>query len=335
VQQKSLRQVSKKGTSLVSGGEALRLKNFLTERNLWLPRVFHRISSIPVEAADEQVSGDLLIQTLEAAMREIRQPSLPVEFGATVRTVDMGIYGMVIQTAADVGEALERSVRFFRLMVTTNRVFLETQEKSVRWIFHSPEPDRLGIRIRNEIILTEHVALLKFIAPGARPIRVTFAHAEPNTTTIHQRYFDCPLVWNSGENSVEWAADLMHRPLGVDQSLGEFIQREAERRLAMLAPIGSLNEISDAILRRLPVGDTDLPTIAGLLGRSTRTMRRELTELGFTFRSLHDLVRQRRANELLSSGKYSMTQIALSLGFSEASAFSRASRRWSSEIVNK
>jgi AraC-like DNA-binding protein len=325
---KPIKRAAKDHPSLVGGGEALRLKNFLTQRDLWLPRVFHRLSLAPGMAADEQVSGKLLVQTLEAAMREIRQPSLPVEFGSTIRTLDLGIYGIAIQTATNVGEALERSVRFFRLIVNSNRVSIETHKKSVRWIYHSAEANRLGVRIRNEIILVEHVATMRFIAIGVRPTQVNFIHSAPTNTEFHQRYFDCPIRWNAEENSVEWDTDILQRPLGVDPLLSEFILQEADRRLALLPKSSSLSDISEAILRRLPYGDADLSTIASLLGRSTRTMRRELAESNVTFRSLLDLIRQRRASELLNSGKYSRTQIALSLGFSETSAFSRASRRW-------
>ncbi len=326
-----------KEASLVGGGEALRLKNYLTERKLWLPRVFHRIATIPAQAADEQVSGELLVNTLETAMIEFRQPGLPIEFGSAIRTVDLGLYGMAIQTSATVGDALDRSARFFGLIVTAGRVILQKNDKAVRWVYQSADDNhftaRLGIRIRNEIILTEHVTLLRFIAPGCRPTRVNFSHAKPPDAKAHQRFFNCPLHWDAEENSVEWSLATMQRSLGVDSSLGDFIEREAERRLESIPKEGSLTDVKNAILRRLPTGDADLQTISELLGRSTRTLRRELIEQGFTFRSLRDLVRQQRATEMIDSEKYSMTQIAQSLGFSEASALSRASRRWTGDFV--
>jgi AraC-like DNA-binding protein len=332
MQKKSLHLAANHKFPLVCGGEALRLGNFLTKLGVWIPRLFHRISAVPIEAAEERVSGELLVEALEAAMRAIRQPSLPVKFASTVRTLDMGIYGAAIQTAANVADALERSVRLFPLMDTTNRVYLEKDKESVRWVFRSSEPERLGVRIRNEIILAEHVAILRFIAPGAQPTRITFSHAEPSDSASHRQFFSCPILWAVNENSVEWSAQLMSLNLGVDRSLDEFIRREADRRLALLPLNGSLDEISNTILRRLPLGDADLITVSRLLGRSARTLRRELGNLGFTFRELRDMVRQRRATEMNSSGKYSQMEVAVSLGFSEASAFSRAQRRWNKTI---
>lgn len=130
---------------------------------------------------------------------------------------------------------------------------------------------------------------------------------------------------------MEWALAGLQRPLGVDPSLSAFIEKEAMRRLSLLPAIDSMGAVSDAIVRRLATGDVSLPTIAAALGRAPRSLRRELSNAGCVYRSLVDGVRRQRAQELASEGQHSMTAIALKLGFSEVSAFSRAWRRWFSK----
>jgi hypothetical protein len=114
-------------TPMVAGGEALRLYAFLARQQVRLPRGLQRIAQTPQDAADERVSERLLVGALEAAMRALRRPSLPIDFGATVRARDMGLYGMALQTASTAGDALVRSVRFQRLMTTTARMILERE----------------------------------------------------------------------------------------------------------------------------------------------------------------------------------------------------------------
>jgi AraC-like DNA-binding protein len=315
-------------TPMVAGGEALRLKVFLAQQKVQLPRSLHRIAQTPEEATDERVSERLLVGTLEAAMRALRRPSLPIDFGATIRARDMGIYGMAIQTAPTVAEALARSVRFQRLMTTTARIVLERKQGILRWVWSSAGSRTLGVRVRNEVVLAEHVAVLRAIAPCATPRRVSFMHAAPADSTAHARFFGCAIEWQANEDSVEWAAQGMTRSLGVDPALGDFIEREAERRLALLPPSGSLDEVKGAILRRLSSGNADLTTVAALLGRAPRTLRRELASGGCTYRALVDDIRRQRAVEMASEGRHSMSEIALRLGFSEVSALSRAWRRW-------
>jgi AraC-like DNA-binding protein len=317
-----------KPTPMVTGGEALRLKVFLQTHKLPVPRTFYRVASTATEAAEDRVGERMLVDALESAMRAIRQPSLPVEFGATIRPVDMGIYGMVLLTAPTVGDALERSVRFARLMTDTAQLYLQPMKESIRWVWSSSEPRSLGIRIRNEVVLTEHVAVVRTLAPGAVPRAVSFMHSEPVDCSRHRAFFGCPIYWAADKDSVQWALEGLKRPLGIDPSLSAFIEKEAHRRLGLLPPSGSLGEVKDAILRRLPQGDVNLSTIAATLGRAPRTLRRELSNAGSVYRTLVDGVRRQRAQELAREGQHSMTDIALKLGFSEVSAFSRAWRRW-------
>lgn len=174
---------------MVTAGEALRLKLFLLAHKLAVPASFFRIAGTASEAAEDRVGERMLVNALEAAMRTIRNPNLPVEFGSTIRPVDMGIYGMVILTAQTVKDALERSVKFARLMTDTACVYLELTQSSVRWVWSSAEKRTLGIRVRNEVVLTEHVAVVRALTPGAVPRRVSFMHAEPIDSTSHTRFF--------------------------------------------------------------------------------------------------------------------------------------------------
>jgi AraC-like DNA-binding protein len=332
-------------TPMVVGGEALRLKQFLLDHQLHAPRLFHRIVRAPAGAnkpnawpctdaldatdvSQQRVPERLLVDALGQAMRTLRRPSLPIDFGASIRPADMGIYGMLILTARTLGDALARSVQFQRLMTTTARLGLETTPGGVSWVWGCHQPRSLGVRIRNEVALTEHITIVRALVAGAVPRQVSFVHSRPPDSSSHARFYGCPVVWAAPADSVEWSAQTLSRPLGIDPALGAFVQREAMRRLALLPAAGSLDEVKHAILCRLPSGDANLPTIAAALGRAPRSLRRELAHAGCAFRALVDGVRQQRAAEMAAEGIHSMTEIALKLGFSEVSAFSRAWRRW-------
>jgi AraC-like DNA-binding protein len=58
-------------------------------------------------------------------------------------------------------------------------------------------------------------------------------------------------------------------------------------------------------------------------------LNRRLKAEGTTFQKLLDEVRFEAACQLLDTGRIPITEIAVSLGYAETSAFSRAFRRWS------
>ena len=74
--------------------------------------------------------------------------------------------------------------------------------------------------------------------------------------------------------------------------------------------------------------DVTLAHAAGQLAVSERTLRRRLAEERTSFSELRQRELRRRAEAMLSAGRYSPGEIAFALGFSETSAFHRAFRRW-------
>ena len=61
---------------------------------------------------------------------------------------------------------------------------------------------------------------------------------------------------------------------------------------------------------------------------SRATLKRKLKADGTTFQSLKDSFRLRRAKSLLGDTEASVEEIADELGFSDASGFTKAFRRW-------
>ncbi len=89
-----------------------------------------------------------------------------------------------------------------------------------------------------------------------------------------------------------------------------------------------LDEAELVVLDLLPRGRPSVTLVAQSLGVSVRTLQRRLSHLQVAYSSLLEDVRYRRARALLSDTDTSMAEIARLLGYSDASHFSRAFRRW-------
>jgi AraC-like DNA-binding protein len=213
-------------------------------------------------------------------------------------------------------------------MTSSARVYLDTGKETVRWIWSNADDRTLGVRVRNEAVLAEHVAVLRAVAPGLNPVAVSFVHPAPVDDEVHTKYFSCKIRWSAEEDSVSWPVNAMQRRLDNDPDLSLFIEREAQRCLAKLPKSGTGDLAKDAILQGLQAGRADLTSVAVALGKSARSLRRELADDGLPFRALLDSVRRQRAIEMANDGTLSMTEISLRVGFSEVSAFGRAWRRW-------
>jgi AraC-like DNA-binding protein len=94
--------------------------------------------------------------------------------------------------------------------------------------------------------------------------------------------------------------------------------------------IGIAGEIRALLLRNITNPPT-LAAIAKVLEVSDRSLRRQLREQGISFRGLLDELRMQIALKYLRTTKLANEDIALALGFSDATNFRRAFRRWTNK----
>ena len=78
-------------------------------------------------------------------------------------------------------------------------------------------------------------------------------------------------------------------------------------------------------------GRTTLAELARLHHTSPRSLQRRLADQGTTFQALLDETRRHLAEAHLKEGRLDLAEIALLLGYSEQSAFTRAFRAWTGQ----
>lgn len=105
------------------------------------------------------------------------------------------------------------------------------------------------------------------------------------------------------------------------------------RQLSNIAPIAATDqafiaELKNAVRMSLCDGHPSVREIATRFGLSVRTMQRRLREAGHTYTELVECVRNEEACRLLQNSTISIGRIAVKLGYTDASHFSRAFRRW-------
>jgi AraC-like DNA-binding protein len=90
----------------------------------------------------------------------------------------------------------------------------------------------------------------------------------------------------------------------------------------------SVLSVRVTILALLPKGAPSIRRAAVAENVSVRTLQRRLAEALYTYSQLVEAVRCDRACHLIADPKVRMCDISKTLGFSDASCFTRAFRRW-------
>ena len=165
-----------------------------------------------------------------------------------------------------------------------------------------------------------------FLGEGWRPRMVTFRHPAPPSTAWHRHVFGDVVVFGQAFNDIVCrAADLEAPNPGADPVMARYSQRLLERDPG--AHPSMTERVRRLIVLLLPRGHCRVEAVAQHLGVDRRTVANHLAAEGTTFSTLVDSMREDLLARYLEDGSRALSEVALLLGFSELSAFSRWHRK--------
>ncbi|WP_245000456.1 AraC family transcriptional regulator [Marinobacter daepoensis] len=289
-------------------------------------------AGLPAEALNwERWPIDFITRLWHAAEQCTRDPGFGLKVGGGVRPASIDAVSFAMQSAATLREALVLVQKYQRLISDGGRFQLLPASRGT-WIVYHPRQGRLAFSPHQiEAVLSAVVSLSDWIGGSAvRPSRVQFSHGRLGGIAGYREVFGCPVDFEQAFSGLLVANELLDKPLPqANPALARVHERYNAGRLAVL----ERGAVSAADLRQwlmVRIGPS-LPRrvdAARVLGISERTLARRLADEGYTFNRLLDEVRRDLALTAVKTSHQSLADIALSLGFAEASPFYRAFQRW-------
>ena len=152
---------------------------------------------------------------------------------------------------------------------------------------------------------------------------------KPEDLTPYRSFFQAPLRFNQEQTALVFAPHWLQAASrgaepGHRQQLGEqVVQLEQQGQRDVVG------KLRCALAMLTMTRSASLEQAAELFSMHPRTLNRRLADKGYTFRGLAEEVRYDLARQFLENTGLSISRIAAVLGYAEASAFTRAFRRWS------
>jgi AraC-like DNA-binding protein len=159
---------------------------------------------------------------------------------------------------------------------------------------------------------------------GWAPLSISFEFDRPRNIAPFREFFGVPVYFGQEFSGFSVRRGDLTRPLpNRDDTLCRVLDTHA-RSLLESSDSEDLVEQTRLLLRRhLGSSACTLPGIAGILGLHSKTLQRELRERGQTFRKLANEVRYGVVREYLEGGEVPLSELAVLVGLSDASALSR------------
>lgn len=256
-----------------------------------------------------------------------------MHMGESIRPRFMGPLGYASMSSATLGEAMALMLPYQRVTTEFGITTACTQgdRHIIRWV---DAPETQGVAHARHRVENYFAACITFgrwiTGSQENPAEIRFAHEAAAAIDEYARVFRCPVYFCAGENSISLPLGVLALKLrDADPEVHRVMTGRVKQELSSYSARGSLlDQVRHAIREDMIEGAPSIESAAARLALKPWTLRRKLKVENLDFTTLLDDVRKDMAVDWLTTTSRTVSDIAVSLGYSEQSAFNRAFKRW-------
>lgn len=282
---------------------------------------------------------DLVGQGTVEAAQEIRvarnllrslgdRPGLGVEAGSGFTPTSLGIWGFALATSPTFGDALSVGLSYVQLTEAFVRPQLLLTETVARVELHD---DEIPADVREFLVERDLASLLAVVHAwlGEAPFVVHTSLDPPRVAALRKQFAAATVEGGAESTSLVVGVEVLGEPLPQgDPHAWAASARQCEALLDRRSRRTGVSAGARSWLLEHPGGNATVEDLAAHLHLHPRTVHRRLAAEGTTFRALRNEVNEALATELLSVVGLTVSEVARRLGYSDATSFHHAYRRW-------
>lgn len=280
-----------------------------------------------------RITPDQFSRLLRAVWREADDEFM----GLTAQPSRHGVFVMMAKQAVrcrTLRGVYQHLSRFYNLTNDSVRLalLLEDQEASFSMQLHEPHRDN-SFLLRDFFLLLWHRFPSWLIGQRIPLNYVAFEFSPPKHRAEYRLMFPCPARFRDRTNRLVFNAAMLDAPVvQTPETLRSYLQRVPLDWFTRQAYYPAYTRrVMDYLEKPNHLATADILSTATALHLTERTLRRKLLAEGTRFQTLKESMRRDLALHYLNQPSLSVAQIAHTLGFSEASAFTRAFKHWTGE----
>ncbi len=259
-------------------------------------------------------------------------PALGITIGSSISVQDCGVLGYLFKTSRNIDDALKCFKRYQALIYAGSKAELVFKDKSIVSLIWPPD---LGYssQLSDSLLLSAMVKILReLVAPASFTLsEVCFTQAIPYAEIpLYCAFFGCDVKQCQPILSLSFDSTLLETHIPhQDTTLHAILGQQAEELLKHIPETDNfMVTLRDTIMRSLHEGFSEANCVAKKMGLSERTLHRRLHEKHRLYRDVLKEIRKSMAIKYLGEAKLTLAEIALLLGYSEQSTFTRAFKTW-------
>ena len=244
----------------------------------------------------------------------------------------LGLVGLLIRQAPDVGTALRQAALYLHLHDRGAVVVLSSQDGVARIAYGIYAPGVAGSEQIGEgaIAITCNV-VRSLCGADWSPTEVLLASRRPTDVRPYRRFFRAPVRFDADQNALVFPATVLDQRLPHANPELQLLLLDEVHRLDREVALDFSTKVRRVLRAGLIVGRCSADGTAALFAMQRRTLSRRLRAEGKSFEALLAQIRYETARQLLTDTAIPIRQIAEAIGYADVSVFTRAFKRWSGE----
>ncbi len=290
-----------------------------------------------LEDPDGTIERDVFIKMMLLIMEQTQDEFLGFGQGRKSKPGTFSMMAHAVINCPNLGAAIERGIRFYDLFELSTRTGVEVDGDIARLTVNA-DP-RLDFR---EVIIEASLFIwLRFmswlVGKAIEPQEVRLDYSDTKNDEEHRFLFDCLIEYGAHENSVTFKSEFLELPLVQNElSLSKFLKDSLAQLFdGNIHNVGLPAQIRAIISNEYGNSFPDFTEICGKLNMTPQTLRRRLKEANTSYQEIKDSIRKDASVYYLSKPELSIDEIALLMGFSEASSFHRAFKKWTGKTPSR
>lgn len=261
-------------------------------------------------------------------------PHLALHIGQATSYQSLGILGYLLLNTKNLKEIIEKFNTYQKLISGYFKFYFNDDGTYYKLAIYINENPMIPVpSFHAQVHLSSLVSILsQILGEKVIPNFTCFSQDEYKNIDEFKKIFGENISFKKQENAIFFKKDRLNIPVkNSNSSMLEYFENQANKILDEQKEQSWYSKVEKEIFKNIGVNEITIDMISNNLNLTPRTLQNYLKAESKTFREALDNIRQKLAKHYINHTDMDLGTISIFLGYSEASSFFRAYKRWNNK----
>ena len=280
---------------------------------------------------NKRISPELFLKVINQSLAPAELAGIGFQFGQRLDLSAAGTSGQLFMSSPNLGVAFDYFLEFFP-MLSLSMEFESWKEGKrvyfkIKRLYRKNEPEHVKWFASETLLSSLLSAARRLSGKDLSLVSLDIPYSKPPHSDMYTRFFGCPVSFSCDE--FLGCFDFTNTPILTSNKVVMNLKvKECEMKMQRLNKRFSIQEQIVTLLKKYQPEIPSQELVAERLNLSQSSLYRKLKDANTSYQKIIDDFRRQQALTYLNDTDLPIYTIAENLGFSDASNFRRAFKKW-------